>query len=279
MDWNDLRVFLIAVRAGSYSAAARRLGMDRTTVGRRIAALEAALNVTLFRDTPSGPEPTWEGRQALAAAECAEAAVEDLSETLRRGPPEPVRIRIASTAGLAIEFLDLFAAYRRDRPQLGLELLGALDPVEAVLQRRADLAIAATRIRPTRLAGVRVGALSQALYARRDAPDAPRLSWGHEMELALPGQGTAANALDQGRGDGFNNWPQLKQAVLVGLGAAYLWCFVADREPDLVRLAPPEPRWESGLWLLYRPAAPLDRETSALVEFLATALGERLSLP
>ncbi|NLH82737.1 MAG: LysR family transcriptional regulator, partial [Phyllobacteriaceae bacterium] len=47
-DWDDLRVFLALVRAGSLSAAARALGVEHTTVARRIEGLERDLGVTLF---------------------------------------------------------------------------------------------------------------------------------------------------------------------------------------------------------------------------------------
>ena len=58
MDWDDLRYFLAAYRRGSLSAAARELGCEYTTVGRRVAALEAALGTTLFTRAPEGLKPT-----------------------------------------------------------------------------------------------------------------------------------------------------------------------------------------------------------------------------
>jgi DNA-binding transcriptional LysR family regulator len=281
MDWNDLRVFLIAVRSGSYTAAAARLDMNRTTVGRRVSALESALNATLFREGPFGPEPTREGRLVLEAAARIEAELGELHRALAATAGEPGVIRIASSAGVGVEFLDLFAEFQRLRPHVGLELLGALDPIEAVSQRRADLAIALARSCPRRLSGVRIGPVTQALYARRGAEAARRLTWGREMELALPGQWTAANAAtpEAPASGGFNNWPQLKQAVLQGLGAAWLLAFAAETEPDLVRLAPPEPRWETALWLLHRTAAPVHQDVASLIGFLAPALQRRLKAP
>ena len=277
LDWNDLRVFLIAVRAGSYQAAAGALGMNRTTVGRRVAALEAALGVTLFRHTPTGPEPTWEGRRVLDAAARMEADAEALGSELAAGPQGPSQIRVASSAGLAVEFMDLLADFQAANRDVGIELLGALDPLEAVSQRRADLAVAVTRVCPRRMAGVRVGPLPQALYARKGATTETRLAWGHEMLAALPGPWTAANPAPDGEArPAFNNWPQLKQAVLDGVGAASLWCFAADRETDLVRLAEPDARLESALWLLHRSDAPLDRATLSLISFLDGALRARL---
>jgi len=48
MDWDGLQVFLAVARSGRVSAAARRLGVEHTTVARRIAALEKTLGVSLF---------------------------------------------------------------------------------------------------------------------------------------------------------------------------------------------------------------------------------------
>ena len=50
MDWDDLRIFLAVARTESLSGAGRRLGMDASTIGRRIARLEAAVDAGLVHD-------------------------------------------------------------------------------------------------------------------------------------------------------------------------------------------------------------------------------------
>lgn len=281
MEWSDLRIFLTAVRSGSYTAAAPLLGINRTTIGRRFAELEAALGVILFRETPGGHEPTAEGALLLETAARIEAEVEHLLRRLGQVPAVASPIRIASSAGLASEFLGELAAFQQRRPDVAIELLGALDPLAAVSERRADLAIALTRSPPRRLTGMEVGLLTQAPYARRDGARDRMLGWGHEMELALPGQWTVANPVRPGSpapGDAsFNSWPALKQAVLAGLGRASLWCFAADAEPTLERLAPPDPRWSSSLWLLHRAAAPPTTAMTELMVFMAEAIRVRIA--
>src|SRR5271169_4400607 len=54
MEWTDLRFFLAAVRGGNLSAAARELGVNYTTVGRRLDALQHGLGATLIQRTPDG---------------------------------------------------------------------------------------------------------------------------------------------------------------------------------------------------------------------------------
>lgn len=68
IQWDDARIFLAVVRHGSLSGAARTLGIQQTTVGRRMAAFESALGTRLFDWTRDGHAPTPAGRTLLAHA-------------------------------------------------------------------------------------------------------------------------------------------------------------------------------------------------------------------
>ena len=281
MEWSDLRIFLMAVRTGSYSAAAPVLGLNRTTVGRRVDTLESALGVSLFEEAPTGPEPTAEGRLLLDAAIRIEAEIDRLHAQLVLEKEAVPRIRIASSAGIAVEFLSVFADFQAHHPDAKLELVTESDPLEAVTRRRAELALALIRTPPKRLQGIHVATLDQAPYRRRDGAADRLIGWGREVELALPRQWSAANPVEIEHHPGvdarFNDWPQLKAAVLAGLGRAHLWCFAADREPTLERLADPDPRWSTGLWLLRRAAAPPSPALEDMMAFLGQALTSRLA--
>ena len=285
MEWSDLQVFLAAVRAGSYTAAGRQLDINRTTVGRRIDALEAALGQALFEETPRGPAPTAAGQRLLAAASAMEREVGAMLDTIGAQDRVSAPIRIAGSAGIAAEFLPELLAFHRDNPACPVELLGELDPLDAVTHRRADLALALVRVPPLRLAGVQVATLSQARFARHDlAPGAPPLGWGHEFDAALPGgHWAAANPMGEAAQRAglamFNSWPQLKQAVLAGFGSAVLWTFAAEAEPVLKQLAPPDPRHDCPLWLLHRTKAPPGPGLTRLITFLQRALSARLAPP
>lgn len=283
MEWGDLKIFLTAVRAGSYTLAGAQLGINRTTVGRRIDALELAVGRELFRETPHGHAPTAEGLELLRAAEAMERQIEAVHGAMVRPAPPAARLRIASSAGMAVEFMQEFRAFQEIHPEMPIELLGELDPVDAVTHRRADLGIAVLRVRPLRLDGVKIATLSQAPYIARDHVKAAPLGWGHEIENALPGQWTVTNAAadpaDIAGQSLFNNWPMLKQAVLCGFGSAFLWCFSAEAEPGLQRIACPDPRDDYPLWLLYRARTPPGRSLRALLAFLAERLPARLGTP
>lgn len=166
MEWSDLEVFLAAVRTGSYTAAGRQLGINRTTIGRRVEALEKSLGLPLFEKNPVGYAPNAAGARLLATAEAVEREVASMLHDIGAAARQSAPVRIASSGGIASEFLPEIAAFRRANPDVPVELLGELDPLDAVTQRRADLGIALVRSLPLRLAGTQVATLSQAPYGQ-----------------------------------------------------------------------------------------------------------------
>ena len=81
-NWDDLRVFLAVARAGSLSGAARSLGVNHSTVFRRIAGLEETLDVRLFERLPNGYALTPAGEETLGIVECIEDDVATLNRTV-----------------------------------------------------------------------------------------------------------------------------------------------------------------------------------------------------
>ena len=69
LDWDDLRFFLAIARHGNLIAAAKELRVAQSTVGRRLASLEASLSVRLLNRTPDGYVATLAGEQVLRQAE------------------------------------------------------------------------------------------------------------------------------------------------------------------------------------------------------------------
>lgn len=139
-DWDDLRYFLAAARAGSFSAAAQRTGVDTATVSRRVARLETALKATLFARSATGLQVTSAGSRLLEAGLKAEAAMHDAA---RSGDPEAaggaVRISVAEGFGAHV-LAPALPAFRKDRPNLRIELAataGFLSPT----RREVDLAV------------------------------------------------------------------------------------------------------------------------------------------
>lgn len=277
MRWSDLEVFLAAVRTGSYTAAGRQLDVDRTTIGRRVDALERGLGTALFEKTPLGYAPTMAGARLLAAAGVIEREIATMRKDIGSVSDRSAPVRIAGSGGIASEFLPELALFRSENPDVPIELLGDLDAVDAVTQRRADLGIALVRALPLRLAGKQVAVLAQAPYAVTD--DLPPIGWGYEFDAALPGGAWSSNPSGEvAQAAGLatvNSWPQLKQAVISGIGRAHMWCFAGDAEADLTRLAEPDPRNDCPMWLVHRGKAPPSPGLSRLIAFLAPCIALR----
>ncbi len=146
-SWDDARIFLAVLRAPTLAAAARALRLDKSTVSRRIEALERGLAARLFVRTREGLRPSLVGERLRAHAERLEAEVHALTSAAVASAGEVSgRVRIATTEGLAARLvqgglLDLRAQY----PELELEILGGNRPVD-LSRGEAELAI---RISPT----------------------------------------------------------------------------------------------------------------------------------
>lgn len=123
LNWNDLRVVAAVHRTGSFSKAAREMEVDDTTIGRRIARLEAALGVTLFEATHGRREPTEECRAILRQLATIERAAEEVQALLRehRNPLRKFRLTAISAIAeyyLSPALIDLLLA----QPELALSI-------------------------------------------------------------------------------------------------------------------------------------------------------------
>src|SRR5688572_24112812 len=125
-DLNDIIVFARVVEAGSFTAAARVLGMPKTTVSRRIAALESELGVRLIQRTTRSLNVTDAGRLYYEGSSRALRTIEDANLRLSEARAEPSgAIRISAPVGFGSHFLtgtvfDFLAAYPKTRVELNL---------------------------------------------------------------------------------------------------------------------------------------------------------------
>lgn len=168
MDWDDLRVFLAVARDESLSRAGRRLGMDPSTVGRRVARLEQALGRALFVKTPQGYAPTPEGTRLIPHAEAAERALTGAADALGQPGDVTGQLRIGAPDGCANYLLPQVAAGLCDaHPGLEIQIV-ALPRVFNLSKREADVAIAVSRPESGRLVVQRLCDYHLHLAAHRD---------------------------------------------------------------------------------------------------------------
>lgn len=146
MDWDNLRYFLELSRAGKLTAAARRMGVDHTTVSRRIQALEKSLGVTLFLRETTGYRLTEAGRQLLPQVEMMESASVSIEQSLPdREEQLSGQVRIGATEGYGTIMLGpQLGELARQHPHLHLDLL-ALPRAVRLSRHEADIVITLER--------------------------------------------------------------------------------------------------------------------------------------
>jgi DNA-binding transcriptional LysR family regulator len=252
MGWDDFQVFLAAVRTGSHARAARALGVDPTTVGRRLAALETRLGTRLFDRHPHNLVPTIAATAIIPRAERIEAeilAVEREASGADARPEGAVRITAGDGVVNAI-LVPALIALRDKHPGLTFDLRADTRSLD-LSRREADIALRLTRPKQPALVARKLGTLAFGVYAARrylDRHTTPRSladtavhAWiGFEAELdelpqvrwlrrAVPNLRWALRA---------NTTTTHYEACCAGHGLALLPTFVAARSPDLVQIAP-----------------------------------------
>jgi DNA-binding transcriptional LysR family regulator len=146
LRWDDLRVMLALVRRGSLKRGAEDLGVNVSTMSRRLDALEEAAGTHLFDRTPEGTKPTAATEQLVVFAEAMEQAAMGFSRGLERLEVEPEGdVRLACPPGVADHFLapavgDLCARH----PKLRLTILSSIGYAD-LTRREADLALRTIR--------------------------------------------------------------------------------------------------------------------------------------
>lgn len=162
------RAYLAVMREGSLSGAARALGTTQPTVGRQVAALEAALGLGLFARSPDGLAPTDAALRLRPAAEAMAAAAE-MALRLTSGELDEERgtVRITASEVMGAEVLPpVLARFHERHPAIALEL-ALTDRNEDLLRGDADIAV--RMMKPTQdiLIARKIGRIDVALYAHR----------------------------------------------------------------------------------------------------------------
>lgn len=166
LDWDDLRVFLAVHRTRSHAAAARSLRVAATTVGRRLAALEARIGTRLFTRTPEGLVGTAAARALLAHAERMEVEALESERLLSGADARPTGVvRLTCGDGFATAILAPgLPAFLVAHP--GLEVEIRAEPRLLDLTRgEADVALRNVRPRERSLVARRLGLERYGLFA------------------------------------------------------------------------------------------------------------------
>ncbi len=168
MDWDDLRVFLAVARTESLTAAGKVLRIDPATVGRRVARLEAAMDVALFAKSPQGYGLTDAGALLMDHAEAAEGAMTAARDAVQGTQGLTGQIRIGAPDGCANYLLpQVLTAICDANPGLEVQIV-ALPRVFNLSKREADLAVAVSRPETGRVTVQKIADYRLHLAASRD---------------------------------------------------------------------------------------------------------------
>ncbi|MBD0322407.1 MAG: LysR family transcriptional regulator [Aldersonia sp.] len=280
-------VLLAVGRSGRYSAAAENLGLNHTTVSRRITALERALGGRVLTRGGAGWELTDLGRDALAAAESVESALRALVSGSERDNLEGV-VRVSATDGFSA-FIAAPAAARVQRvhPKLAVELVAT---TRRASQRRSgfDLEVVVGQPQVHRAEALRLGDYRLGLYASRTYLDSratpndvaelaehplvyfidsmlqvDELDLAHSVAPAMRRSVTSTNVFVH------------VEATRAAAGIGLLPCFMADRHSDLVRVLPDAVNVRLSYWMVARTETLRRPQVAAVVTAIRDTLQER----
>ena len=262
---DDLLILLAVSRTGRFTTAAESLGLNHTTVSRRIGALEKSLAGRVLSRTVGGWELTDLGRRAVRAAEDVESAVSTLG-----GSPGDARqltgvVRMSATDGFSAYIAaPAIAALQRDNPTLSVEIVTV---TRRAMQHRSglDIEIVVGEPQVHRAEAIKLGDYVLGMYASRgylaehgtpatvDELIAHPLVYFVDSMLQVDDLDAPRRLVPTMRDSiSSTNVFVHVEAARVGAGIGLLPCFMADRHTDLVRLLPGDFAEMLPYWMVLR---------------------------
>lgn len=281
-DWEDLRYFTVFAQEKSLSAAARKLGVDHATVARRIAAIEAALQLKLVERRPRSYFLTADGERIaeLGARMQAESfSVQRLAVAGQRGFAGDVKVS-APPVMTALLIAPHLARLHSLHPDLRVHLSADTRNVSLV-RREAEIAIRLSRPVDDELVVRKLGVVSFSLYgAAGYANHPPQMRSFIAYDTSMEGsaqqewlhlQRGAAPVVMQS-----NDLEIQAVAARSGLGIAALPDFVGRKSEQLVRFPHQGQPLEREVWIAVHADLRKSQKILAVMKFLTECLAEGL---
>lgn len=286
-DWNRVRAFLATAEEGSYSAAARALGVTQPTVGRQVTALEEELGVALFERVGRGVELTPTGLDMLEhvramgeaarrVAWVAEGQSLSLAGTICIAASEAVAAHLVSPR--VVELRELY-------PEIEIEIVASIRTSD-LLRREADIAIRNFQPSEPELYARRIRDSNAYLYASpaylerlghpttKEGLSAADFMGFDRSEAMLQGLNALGLTLTE------RNFPIVCENQLVqwelckrGAGICVMLEEVGDPEPGVVRVLEDFPAISVPIWLTSHRELKTSRRVRVVYDHLAEALG------
>ncbi|MGY4101092.1 LysR family transcriptional regulator [Nocardia sp. R16R-3T] len=285
---DDLLVLLAVGRSGRFVSAAEELGINHTTISRRIAALEQTLGGRVLTRVTGGWELTDLGREALAAAEAVESAVKSLATDSGGTRVLGGVVRLSATDGFSAYMAAPAAAeVQRRHPKISVEIVAA---TRRASQQRSGLDIEVVvgepqvhRARAIRLADYCLGLYGSRDYLREHGrPTAIEDLARHSLIYFID---SMLQVDDLDLASSFA--PAMRESVTstnvfvhveatrAAAGLGLLPCFMADRHDDLIRVLRNEVSVRLTYWLVTRTETLRRPEVAAVVDAIQVRVREQ----
>jgi DNA-binding transcriptional LysR family regulator len=284
LSWDEFRLVKSIADARSLLGAAERLGVNQSTVYRRLAALETAVGARLFDRSRAGYEPTAAGEDMIALATTMAESITELERRIAGRDVKPTgELSVTVPISVGLHFMPaIVAGFQVLNPGVVVELILSNEALD-LSRRDADIAIRLTNDPPETLVGRRICTTRFCLYRRRDGAEeagaAAAESIGFIGYAGSLGPESARRWIEANVGPGrivarANSAHCMLELALEGVGAALLPCFLGDRSPGLVRVGYPLPELDAGLWTLTHADLRRAARVRAFMDFAAAELGK-----
>jgi DNA-binding transcriptional LysR family regulator len=284
VNWDNLRYVLMVAEKGSIAAAARELGVNRTTVLRRINNFQDNLSCRIFERGESGYILTPEAEKMIDAAREVENTIFNMQRQIAgRELRLEGELRVTTTDTLIVSVIGPhLASFHRKHPHIVVNVVMTNNILD-LNRRDADVAVRPTGAPDGHLVGRRLADIQFAIYASPDylgSCNADRLdqhSWiGFETELqsTLPGKWLDNNIPVENiclRGDSFI---ALRVASENGMGLSLLPHYLGDSSKYLQKLPIAIDELNTGLWLITHPDLNRSAKVHAFMDHFSEAFGE-----
>ncbi|MBL8352173.1 MAG: LysR family transcriptional regulator [Burkholderiaceae bacterium] len=305
LDWSDLRYALAVGSTGGLATAARQLGVNHTTVLRRLDALEARLGARLFERSRGGYLPTEAGALVLERARRMADQADEIERRVAGRDRELTGALRVTTAFVVMEHLlpaplaDFALAY----PGIEVEVVENAflldlsrrhaDESASWARREADVALRLSPQVADHLVGRPLGTTHCRVYARRGAPglpqavqplaallrDAPWVAFERDSQARVYDQWMRkhlANAQVRLRVDIFN---AVAAMLHTGVAVGILPTFMAANLPDLLPVSDEIPELSVPVWMLTHPDLRQTARVRVFMQHVGDAVAARLAAP
>ena len=285
VDWEDIRHFLAVAQSGTLSGAAGCLKVDHATVSRRLAALEAALDVRLVDRLPRSCRLTTIGRQVFERAMEMEAGAHGIARLAKAAhAPLVGRVTLSAPPVLVAHLLaEQLARFRAQQPDIRLSLSAQAQQV-SLSRREADVAVRLVKADEAGSVTRKIGTMAFGLYAHRSyahlaAPEYWQFIAFDQSYAEMPQQRWLLGIADRRPvACELNHISEHLIAVRAGVGVAGLPCFLGERDRDLVRIYEGVPPFARDIWLVVHRDLRKNPAIRAVMDFVAVVISENRDL-